>query len=194
VPELLPAIGRQKRLFFKMVHLLEASQRRFGSNLAKKWLPLALVDQALPYLKRGLKVREVPETFFGERICKRPVAVDKLFLVMSHSNARIDVEAWDPLDIARRMANSNEYEQTDFFACYKAFKFALPQRRNGLLDTASERQRSLLAQALNGKEAYRILHPYPVSFPTLYEAVKPYCERLAIPPVAPITGEVRLEV
>lgn len=191
VPELLPAIGWQKRLFFKAVHLLEGLQRTSGNRVTNKVLPLALLDQALPYFKKGLRLRELPETFFGERVYKRPVVVDKLFLVMSHSSARIDVEPWDPLDISRRMAQSNEYEQTDFFSYYQAFKFAFPQRQSVFLDTASERQRSLMDRALTGKEAYRVLHPYPVSFTDLYETVRPYCERSALLPAA-VAGRVHM--
>jgi hypothetical protein len=73
------------------------------------------------------------------------------------------------------MLNSNEHESTSVVQQYRAFRFAFPQRENRFLERAPELHRSLLYQALEGKEAYEVFHPYPVSFEELFDHLQPLC-------------------
>jgi hypothetical protein len=94
---------------------------------------------------------------------------------MSHSEPRIVVTPCDSAEIARRMAHSNEYEEASLEQCYRAYRFAFPNRRNPYLESAPELRSSLLVRALEGKEAYQVLHPYPVSFEELFSHLQSLC-------------------
>jgi len=58
-------------------------------------------------------------------------------------------------------------------AYYLKFRFAFPEASNALIDNAEAIQRDILGKVLAGKQAFSVGHPYPVSIPALYEAIKP---------------------
>jgi hypothetical protein len=59
---------------------------------------------------------------------------------------------------------------------YLASKFADPSMKSEFIESAHKMQDLMLLQALRGKEAYTVRHPYPVSFEQLYEAMLPFVE------------------
>jgi hypothetical protein len=69
-----------------------------------------------------------------------------------------------------------QYEQSKFMEHYLAFKFAFPEVKNSFVEESSEYQCELLSRALMAKETYTVWHPYPLTFSSVYEAVKPFCE------------------
>jgi hypothetical protein len=176
IPTLLPKIGIEKKALFTCIHFLDLVQRTFGRGRFKNRFPFTILAEALPTFRHQLNIRVSPENFFGNRL--RDVAtVDKLFLAMSHSESSISVEPCDPMEIAARMTNSNEYEQMPFLEYYKAFKFAFPGLENELLERIGALQHSLLCRALEGKDAYKVRHPYPVSLEALFNRMEPFCEK-----------------
>lgn len=176
IPELLPGIDLQSRMLFKVIHSLDGLHRTLVRGRWKNSFPLRSLGRALPRLRQQLMVRKAPQAIFKDRYRKEGAAVDKVFLIMSHSEADIRVEPCDPGEIARRMLGSLEYEQMHFFEYYTAFKYAFPDRQNEFLEAFNERLDALLGQALRNKEAYQVLHPYPVPLDALFEALQPYCE------------------
>ena len=130
-----------------------------------------VLGQALPAFKRQLNIRVLPEEIFQKRICPS-TAPHKLLMSMSHNEPSIQIEICDPAEIAQRMVSSNAYEQMTFLEFYKAFKFAFPNLRNEFLETIDELQYSLLCRAFENKEAYKILHPYPVPLEEFFHSVK----------------------
>lgn len=176
IPDILPRISMQKRILFKSIHFLEAIHALLECRRLGRFYLVELLEQALPFLRRGLKIREPPQAVFGNRVSRLGTTPDILLLMISHSESNIRVEPCDPMEIARRMANSNECEQMPFFEYYKAFKFAFPHLSNAFLEKADEMQSSLLRHALEGKEAYMVFHPYPVAFEALFDELKPVCE------------------
>jgi hypothetical protein len=176
IPDLLPRISIQKKILFKSIHFLEATHALLKRRGLGRLYLVELLEQALPFLKRGLKIREPPQAIFGDRVSRLGVTPEILFLMISHSESDITVEPCDPVEIARRMASSNECEQIPFFEHYKAFRFAFPHLSNAFLEGVDETQASLLCRALEGKEAYRVFHPYPVALEALFDQLKPVCE------------------
>jgi hypothetical protein len=85
------------------------------------------------------------------------------------------VETWSSEDAARRMLESIYYEQIPFFEYYNTFKFAFPNIKNDFLENVRTLQSDILTSALQDKETYRVLHPYPFSFEDLYREMAPYC-------------------
>jgi hypothetical protein len=135
-----------------------------------------MLKEVLPAFKRQLHIRISPKELFADRSCKM-AAPEKVFLMMSHDLPAIHIQSCDPLDIARRMSHSNEYEMGAFFEYYQAFRFAFPNLRNEFLENVYELQNSLLNQALAEKETYQVLHPYPVSLDELFAAMQPFCQK-----------------
>ena len=177
IPDLLPKIGKQKKILFKGIHFAITLHRTFRHSKLKKAFWLKILDEALPAFKRQLKVVALPQVIFQNGYFRQRARPDKLFLMMGHSEPVTHVEPCHPEEIAQRMHQSNAFEQMDFFEYYRAFKFAFPDLRNDLLEHVDEHQRSLLSGALTGKEGYKVLHPYPVSFKDLFIQMQPFCEK-----------------
>ena len=164
-----------KRLLFRSVRWLDRMQERVHKNGLGHFLPLGLMREAMPALKRQLNVQVEPEKLFGTGLGPFAGKPEKVFFLTSHQDRRISIEPTDALEVARRMAASVHHEELRLFADYLAYKFAFPERRNELIEHAAELQRDLLCEALAGKEAYWVRHPYPVALNQLYEAMEPYC-------------------
>ncbi|UCH24729.1 MAG: hypothetical protein JSV66_12345, partial [Trueperaceae bacterium] len=170
-----PKIGLQRRAIFRGIHLLDAIYRAFWLGKDRSSFFAEALNRALPVLKNQLKVTVPPQIMFQSRDRSQGVALDKLFLIMSAASPEVMVEPGNPLDIAERMVTSNMYEQQYFLKHYHAFKFAFPESRNELIEQGDVLQRELLRRAFADKEAYTVLHPYPVAFERLFQRMKPYC-------------------
>jgi hypothetical protein len=174
-PHLRPKLSGESRALHWGIHSLDAVHRRLGYGRLKGILPVKALGKLLPVLRGGLNVRASPKTVFGDLYREQGAPIDKLMLVMSHSRPDIVVEPCDPTVIARRMVLSNEYEEGHLQRQYRAYRFAFPDRCNPTLESAQEVRSSLLCHALEGKEAYQVFHPYPVSFEQLYKSLRPLC-------------------
>ena len=172
IPDLLPEISVRKRMMFALVHCLDAVYRTFGRGNLQNLFPVDVLGKLLPIARQGLNVQALPQSLFQDRVCEQGASLDKIFLLVSHSKADITIEPRAAVEITQRIVHSNEYEQKDFFQTYAAFKFAFPGLRNEFLEQAPILQSSLLYNALGGKEAYEVLHPYPVSFDELFERMR----------------------
>lgn len=172
LPHVRSRVKRESRMFFKAVRGLD----NFLNSPLGKLMPVKMLHEAMPAIKRQLNVRLDPKIIFGEHCGPFVAAPEKIFFSGSHASPETYVEPIDPALIAQRMIASIRFEQLPFMEHYLAFKFAFPHRKNDFLDQAHELQYEILHRALAGKEAYAVWHPYPVSFEALYEKMKPYCE------------------
>jgi hypothetical protein len=177
LPHLRSQMKRETRWLFKTIHWLDRLQQRAASAGLGKTLPIKMLREAMPALRRQLNVVIAPQKIFGEKCGPFAARPEKVFLMMSHEAPEIEVQPVDPFAIARRMMASIQYEQLPFFEHYLAFKFAFPDGKNEFLEHAHLLQYGILSRALSGKEAYLVRHPYPVALPALYERMRPYCER-----------------
>ena len=174
LPRLKAKLSREKNLLFKGIHLLDKSQ-----NLGKKRLgrvfPLKYLREAMPALKRQLNVQLPPQEVFDKCNESFSARFDKIFLLLSHNDSAYIVERTNPAEIADRMLASNQYELIPFMENYMAYKFAFPKKQNKFIEKVPQIQSKLLLQALLGKDAYTVRHPYPLSFDKLFEVMEPYC-------------------
>jgi hypothetical protein len=188
LPHVRRQIKRENLLMFKAIHGLDRFQQKLNGSFGKM-LPVKLLREGMPRIKRQLNVRVEPEIVFGDRFGPFSAKPEKVFFALSHADQAITVEPMEPAAVAQHMIASIRFEQIPFFEHYLAFKFAFPNRKNEFLDNVHERQYEILRRALSGKEAYMVRHPYPVSFQELYEKMRLYCEnglpvsQLAGPPV-----------
>ena len=63
----------------------------------------------------------------------------------------------------------------NFLGFYWKQQFAFPGRVSRTVEESKALQEKLLAEVLEGKEAFEIAHPYPVSIPALYQAIRREC-------------------
>jgi len=175
LPEARAHVGLGQRLFFRGVRGLDRLQARLPENGLGRFLPVRVVREAMPALRRQLNVQLPPQLVFGSGIGPFVGKPQKVFFMMSHEDPSIVVAPADPDEIAKQMAASVRYELLPLLANYLAYRFAFPERGNELIERAHEVQYSLLSRALAGKEAYVVRHPYPCSLDRLYEEMRPFC-------------------
>jgi hypothetical protein len=173
VPRLRKQVSLGKRITFAGIQMLDATNRFLSNGLTKRLPPVKLLNEALPALKRQLNVRMHPKDIFGSRI-QASGSISRVFLIMSHDSPEVTVEEISTEEVANRMISSNEFELLPFFEKYHAFRFAFPGVTNSFIDNIGHEQKGLLHKALDGKKAFRVLHPYPVDLTSLGKAMRPY--------------------
>jgi hypothetical protein len=113
-----------------------------------------------------------PARLFGAERCVMQGRLDRVLLVMTHAAPHIDVQPMSSPEVAERMLFSLQEEQMRLLSLYHKFRFAFPGRPNAYLEAVASVQRDRLARVLHGKRVLRVLHPYPVSLPDLFAAVR----------------------
>jgi len=176
IPEVSNGLKLEERLVFNGIRSLAKLNDSISRGKFKKFLPAKLLRKAMPALKRQLNVTVLPSEIFGVDSCE-VAKPEKVFLLVNHNGDDYEASPIEPHEIAQRMVASIQFEQLPFMEYYSAFKFAFPEKRNSFIENAQSYQYEFLVRALDGKEAYKIIHPYPLSFPKLYEIMRPFCDR-----------------
>ena len=175
VKNLVPHIPVKNRMMFKSIHSLDNMYNVLKKGRLKSNFIIKILGDMLPSFKRQLKIWALPRKLFKDQFCSEPVSVDKIFLILMHSEDKIIIEDIQSSDVARSMIHTYDFEQKAFFEFYNAFKFAFPSKQNDFLETIKEREKDLLFSALDNKTAYKVYRPYPVSFPNLFDKMKSLC-------------------
>ncbi len=113
-----------------------------------------------------------PERVFPGHVWQGPARLDVL-LFGSSAEGQTEAVPIAPREVAERMIASLAFERRHFLEAYDQFLFAFPHRRNDHLETARDRELSLLSEAFTGVPAYEIRHPYPVPLGELFEVARP---------------------
>ena len=150
---------------------LSGGLRRLASGQSRA---RGLARRTLPLVDKQRYVHLEPGRLFGNGTRPEHVRMDVMFWVASSEAPGIQVTPIDPTEVARRMVFSLQDEAADLLSWYNRFRFAFPDRVNPIIETAAAQQEELLLRALTGVRAYRVLHPYPVSIPGLFDAMSPY--------------------
>ena len=160
---------RLLRLYQRLYRAIPSAAR--GRSLPFQVLHRLSLEGGVPLLGQ---TRSVPQALFGDHVWQGPARLDRVFLASVTQGATRVLPA-EPHEIARRMVASLAYERRDLLVAYDQFRFAFPARANEVIETAREQELRLLSQALAGRPAYEICHPYPVPLRDLYEAAVPFC-------------------
>jgi hypothetical protein len=174
LPEGRRFVGATDRLRLGGIELLGRLERRLPGRI-RRLPPGRALGRLMPVLDRQRYVDVPAETIAGGRLGRLTAGFDRLFFLVSWSSPYIGVEPIDPDEVARRMVASLQHERLDFMGYYWKFRFAFPGRASAIVERAEEIERERLRQALAGKPAYRVGHPYPVAFEALYDAISPLC-------------------
>jgi len=167
---------KNKLRLFKGIYLLDKINQIGQRSFLKNSFLAKTLNEGMTAFKRQLHVNIAPQKLFDYGNRPLQARLDKVIFIMSHESPEIVVQPGDAQEIAERMISSIEYEQTPIREHYLAYKFAFPGKSNPFIESAPELQYDLLTRALAGKEAYTVLHPYPVALPRLFEAMRPVCE------------------
>ncbi len=157
-------------VFAKILKRLEISP------LKRRTKYLQALKRLTALVERQLYVQLPPEKLFGQKAETMDIRSEKIFFVVSHDRPDVTVQPIDPRELAERMVFSLLEERMEFLSYYFKFRFAFPECSNPLIDQAEEIQRRLILRAFANQEAYAIYHPYPFSIPSLFDAIRPYCE------------------
>ena len=164
IPSFKPKIKFQKKLIMKAIYAIKAFNKIFN---------IELINKSLPVLDSQLNIKALPTKIFKQdRIISR-MDLDVIILAMSHDSNEIIVEPIAAEEVIERMINSQEYELEYFFRYYKMFKYAFPYHLNEFLENIKSVQYALMKKLLEGKKAYVVKHPHPVSFEKLFEKMEP---------------------
>lgn len=179
MPRLMNLVGRAGRarlgLLRGVVGVLEWIERGGRGTGARRPSSLArFIRRLLPLIQAQQCVQLPPHRLFGADHCPLRGPLQRVFLVMSHESEEIRVEPITPEVIARRMVFSLQEERRDFMSYYTRFRFAFPECPNELIERVEEIERDALERVLAGKPTYAVYHPYPVSIPALFEAMREY--------------------
>lgn len=154
---------------------VRAVDRLTSGGSRRRFFAARALNRMRPLLAGQLHVDLSPYTLFGEEACTLVGVPEKILFVASHETPEITVRPIDSQEIARRMVFSLQEEQRTLTSYYWKFRFAFPDAANELVDNSGQLQREILHRALDGKEAYEVLHPYPVHIPSLFEAIEEKC-------------------
>jgi hypothetical protein len=177
LPELWPRLEPRERQRLRLLRLYQRLYR-MAPPKADRDGPVATFLHRLS-LEGGVssigQVRAPPERLFDGSVIADPAPVDFVLLATSTDGAT-DLSAISGQEVAERMAASLRWERRSLMAAYDEFRFAFPDRRSPRLESASEREHMLLRDALSGRPAYEISHPYPVALPELRRVAEPLYE------------------
>ncbi len=182
-------LSRRDRARLSLLRWVEGGMTRMTANGARHRTSAARTLNRLRTLVRGELCVDLPPERLSAAVADgggdretggretgvRRARPDRLLFVVSHEQPEIAVRPIEPGAVAARMLASLEEEDQRLASCYRKFRFAFPERTNPILERAQELRASALSSALSGKPAWEVRHPYPVSLPELFEALRPIC-------------------
>jgi hypothetical protein len=164
LPDLRERLGRRERARLETLKAAADALRRGGR-----------VRRLEALLSGQLHADVAPHELFPQERIPLSGPFDRLFLLGSWEEDRIEAHPVEPVAVAARMAYSLQHERAPLISAYEQFRFAFPDLRNPVLEDAAERERGLLEQVLAGKTAYAVDHPYPVDLAALFDVMAPLC-------------------
>ncbi len=175
MPDVRRGIKRSRLWAFESLRQLGKMQGILGKEVNGTF-PANALRKAISAVQRRAIPKVSPKVIFNSRVGSLIARPQKVFLLISHDDPWVEVNPTPPIEMARRLAHMMQYEQIRFMEHYLAFKFAFPEVKNSFVEESSGYQCELLSRALMAKETYTVWHPYPLTFSSVYEAVKPFCE------------------
>ena len=132
-------------------------------------------------LERQLCVDLPPEKVFPREAFALTGPLDTIFFVASVDAPGVRTRPLTSEEVAERMVFSLQYERLPFMEYYHMFRFAFPERRNTLIESAEALQRERLRSVLANKPCFLVEHPYPAVIEDLYRAMQPLIAKAGQP-------------
>jgi hypothetical protein len=154
--------------------------RSLARNVVARGLPgRRVIDEAFDLVLAHDHADVPPAELFEADRAARDIRPDVVFWMTPRDSESISTTVLDGADFATRMAIAHVHHRREFLDAYWRFCYAFPERRNGLVDTMEERERTLLAAMVADREIVRIEHPKPVDLDALADAMAPHIQARA---------------
>lgn len=169
----LPLSARRRFRALRHYQRLAARSRRLSAHQGLLARQLARVARVGGAASVG-QVRMAPEDLFDGRVCHEETDIGRLLLA-GVGPATVDVRRVEPRLVAGRMVASLAFERLALLTAYDQFRFAFPDRRNELIESARDRELEILSRAFAGRPAYEVVHPYPMRLGDLFDQLQQVC-------------------
>lgn len=170
LPVLRRRLSRRDRARLSVLQRLETVVRSAARGGPSK----AVMGRVADVVGRQRFVHVPPRSFFRQPGSALAGSLDAVFLTVTHDDPRTTVAPSSGPDVAQRMVASLHLERTRLREAYRHSLFAFPDRRCAALETATEREHTLLHENLSQTAAYEVRHPYPVDIPAVVRAMRPF--------------------
>jgi hypothetical protein len=124
-------------------------------------------------LERQMSVQVPPARLLGRDPLPDGAPLDRTVVVTSHASDDVVVAKVDGTEVAGRATHSFLFELADLLGHYRRFRFAYPDRRNGVIEDLEASYERRAVEVLAGVPAIAVHHPYPPEIDSLYEAIAP---------------------
>jgi hypothetical protein len=172
IPSYRSAASARERL--RLASLVTGARAGTAAGAATRRTPLGgLLRRSVPLLEQQTYVQIPPGRLFGPDRCDLAGPLDRVVFGQTTDDGSVSVEPVDVDRVARRAAVSVEFELGDLLRHYQRFRFAFPEGTNPRLDSIRSRVLEVTCNALRGKGAFTLHHPFPSPIPALYAALQP---------------------
>jgi hypothetical protein len=178
--DLIPGLrGRLKRTGLIRARAAEAATSVLKSGGALRRVPGISQAQSLAELAGRISVTH-NQLFGGDANGRHgwqsasTAPLDTLVFLLTSSDTSIEVRPVEPEAVAGRLADCALYERRAFFGLYQRFRYAFPERRNRLVESARDTEAETLTKALFGKQVLAVKAPFPFKPAAVYEALRPF--------------------
>lgn len=165
-------IGPVRRALAGTWPVLDRIAARVGSDAANgrgSWVGSA--HRALGRVRRRLGAQADPGRLAGHGGTLREARPDVLVLLETHRDASVAVRRIDPSTAARRLAAVLEVELMPALSAHIAFEYVAPGRGWTGIRAAPGLAARHLREAVAGRPAYMVRHPYPCSLDELHDVI-----------------------
>jgi hypothetical protein len=173
MPLYAPRVSNGNKTRLRVLQWMLSIDRVISRGPAGKTTPARFIQRLRPLVERQSYVDIPPQKLFGSHAICPSGSLQKVFFISSHELPEIAVRPVSSEEVANRIVFSLQYERLQLTSYYLTFRFAFPDLRNEWLESAEEIQRERLLKILIDKDIYAVSHPYPVSLPSLYDAMWP---------------------
>ncbi len=196
LPHVRRTIKRSRLFKLAAFHRLHKIQDAVLGRKANRTSVGKLIARIATALEQRAYPTVTPQAIFGNHVGTLVGRPDIVFLLVSHDDPWVEVKPTPTSEMALRLAHLAQYEQIQLLEHYLAFKFAFPDATNPIIESSFDSHHEILSQALVGKDAYTVWHPYPLVFSELYEEIEPLLRQktggpVLLPPhgmAQPVTG------
>lgn len=112
------------------------------------------------------------DRLFPGALAAGPSRLDRLLLTIAHEEGQIRVAPDRAEQMASRLASIVREASSELASQYLMFRYAFPERRSDLIETADTLICDALAVMLSGRDLRTIHHPYPVSPERFFDALE----------------------
>lgn len=176
VPEYRALVSRRDRIKLSTIGALETVHRGLPRGARRRLPGIHSFDRVMALLEGQRHVDPAAEQVFGRERWVAKAPFDRLLFLGNAQVPGIQVAPIDPMEVAERMTFSHVHHRLGFLDYYWQYRYAFPDRPNGIVDSIESIERRLLRQVFADTTALEVLHPHPVDIPDLFDTIRPHLD------------------